>query len=993
MSGNKNQDSAQGCRIFKIDQAAVAEEISGLSAKLAKTRNTVSGVIPEERLVLRWEFLSAKNKQDAAKLCGVAHACKACSSHHRDRMEVIDTIVSNLKYKAAKAEEYQKTIHERAKAMEVIRSQLNDIADHRRKYEALGQKSYRFGVDALSGKCVIIPDGSIEGGRDATAGTLLEEEDLLLGEKQPETEQQLRARYPVATSTGPSRPCKVRYDPMNPSRTCDDDNCKVHAKEPRFPRILASEIDSSDKEDREYRGDRAGLYMRPESLIKKQSSGQALSFSRQGVSVDTYQDNLKKAASASRETSKQQDLPQPIPDLIDLSIEEELGSGGSYCMMPSVKGPGMLTPGTSGEGSKQRASTQPAEPKLLEVLSDRAPTPPVSQIPPEDDYIDRLFPDDLERQFAIVMHNEESGNQNNAFLPRVFQYGFQYSPMPEGEITKEMERSDYECRAVVIYNIRKGTHIRDVLSRVRGGQVVRAIVSDSMACVWFVHYRDAHAYVKYVNRHNIFGPHIRVALADSPSYPIPPQVSWDIGRNFTRCIAITDFKPSGVSKVLEAMRLWFRDPLELLEEAWLGWLGSTLYLSFRDVAYAAQAYHRLVTAATQANPLIEGNPRFAEDVCTRPLDELQAPACLPRGDYPSLLDSWRKQAASTAHNIITTQIEADSDQYVSNFSTRTFLLENSKRTKYYNRTRSKPAWDTPNKAAATTTMSTQDSKDGKLRNFHKYPMTQGAEDEGKDKEAMASSTIQKSATSGIITTPIPSPPTESPTMMTIPNTVVAAVVVPPQTTVPAPINTPINTPTTNPEPEPEHELNSPRPPTAEPRSSSPESDPDDDPYVEKWRLPQNDPAYRELIDRDDLPGVRQSEVHAVALASPFRTFTIDEMRARYSGILQHARDEEARLSGRDQDRDQDLDYDAESRYPPGGLLAEDLPPPPAAGLAYPTPASGPGWRDEFYRVLALARAAKAQRDAERRKDGGGGKEKEKKEENDDDPFADKSIFY
>ncbi|KAI2776773.1 hypothetical protein F4815DRAFT_503007 [Daldinia loculata] len=60
----------------------------------------------------------------------------------------------------------------------------------------------------------------------------------------------------------------------------------------------------------------------------------------------------------------------------------------------------------------------------------------------------------------------------------------------------------------------------------------------------------------------------------------------------------------------------------------------------------------------------------------------------------------------------------------------------------------------------------------------------------------------------------------------------------------------------------------------------------DEKMIPKHILPQNDPAYHELLHRDGSDLVRLSEANTIFHAQPFRTIPKAEMRARYSGIFE-----------------------------------------------------------------------------------------------------------
>ncbi|XXG94883.1 hypothetical protein Hte_001142 [Hypoxylon texense] len=53
----------------------------------------------------------------------------------------------------------------------------------------------------------------------------------------------------------------------------------------------------------------------------------------------------------------------------------------------------------------------------------------------------------------------------------------------------------------------------------------------------------------------------------------------------------------------------------------------------------------------------------------------------------------------------------------------------------------------------------------------------------------------------------------------------------------------------------------------------------------KWMLPQNDPAYTELLNRDHSDLVSRAEAMAIFRKQPPRTYSKEEMRARYSAFF------------------------------------------------------------------------------------------------------------
>ncbi|KAI0386017.1 hypothetical protein F5Y04DRAFT_245230 [Hypomontagnella monticulosa] len=62
-------------------------------------------------------------------------------------------------------------------------------------------------------------------------------------------------------------------------------------------------------------------------------------------------------------------------------------------------------------------------------------------------------------------------------------------------------------------------------------------------------------------------------------------------------------------------------------------------------------------------------------------------------------------------------------------------------------------------------------------------------------------------------------------------------------------------------------------------------DDDDDTLVPKYMLPQNDPAYFELLTRDHSDLVRRSEANAIWCQQEAKSIPKEEMRARYSAFF------------------------------------------------------------------------------------------------------------
>ncbi|KAH9999736.1 hypothetical protein F4779DRAFT_155112 [Xylariaceae sp. FL0662B] len=260
-------------------------------------------------------------------------------------------------------------------------------------------------------------------------------------------------------------------------------------------------------------------------------------------------------------------------------------------------------------------------------------------IPPNEDFVDVIFPNDQARLTALRHHFSQVTPQNSENPPQVFQYGIQYSPNPHGYISDEMRRADYECRTVIITGVKADWPIRAILPLVRGGKILRIVTATSQlgytANVQFVKWREAHAYVKYLKTHKLspFGRGVSVELANMPSYPIALETREDINHGFTRCLAILNFSLP-IGRFLDSFRAWYVRPEDVFEDVWLD-DDSTLYLLFRDIAYASR-YYKAVAGQHQGQLFLE-KLYFTHDPCSGPLEELREHPCLARGRYESEL--------------------------------------------------------------------------------------------------------------------------------------------------------------------------------------------------------------------------------------------------------------------------------------------------------------------------------------------------------------------
>ncbi|KAK8089032.1 hypothetical protein PG997_003993 [Apiospora hydei] len=252
---------------------------------------------------------------------------------------------------------------------------------------------------------------------------------------------------------------------------------------------------------------------------------------------------------------------------------------------------------------------------------------------PNEDLLDNLWDNDRMRNQAIRTYVRQNGS-----VSPIFRYGIRYLPKPNLPLRAEQERSDYECRTVVISHLSTRAKIRDVLGAVRGGKLLRATIvqldgisTGATAMVQFANWRDAHAYSEHAKSHAIvlYGRKCSVALAGSPSYPISPASMNALEQGFTRCIEIKEASVEEVAALISSLRRWFPRVQDMLEDVLLDLGGNKLVLRFRDLDFATKVY-RLVKNGEALFPVLHRILSFVADPCDEPfkttLDEPQTTA-------------------------------------------------------------------------------------------------------------------------------------------------------------------------------------------------------------------------------------------------------------------------------------------------------------------------------------------------------------------------------
>ncbi|KAH7417360.1 hypothetical protein BKA64DRAFT_769321 [Cadophora sp. MPI-SDFR-AT-0126] len=287
---------------------------------------------------------------------------------------------------------------------------------------------------------------------------------------------------------------------------------------------------------------------------------------------------------------------------IDEQIEENNKSTAMFANMPT---PGVIKTGFALEGSFRGAdynkvkAIPPARDfdRFAPNFRNSAPHPSragpgTAFETPKDRSLDQgLWTDSQDRNGAVEAHMRAATGRNDTRFPDVFRYSIQYIPA-DGD-------SNY-MRTVHLSNLPLGTEIRDVLARVRGGDILSATVvkmgniaaGTLQARVVFKHEAAAEEYVLYAAAHPISFAEDNIAevtLIVTPTYPLPAKQISRL-REQTRCIAVLDIPSYFSLNQLErdlACRNGHR--AKSLIEMWID-EDFTLHLQFANIDMAGSAW-------------------------------------------------------------------------------------------------------------------------------------------------------------------------------------------------------------------------------------------------------------------------------------------------------------------------------------------------------------------------------------------------------------------
>ncbi|KAF8866660.1 hypothetical protein BDZ45DRAFT_735312 [Acephala macrosclerotiorum] len=362
-------------------------------------------------------------------------------------------------------------------------------------------------------------------------------------------------------------------------------------------------------------------------------------------------------------------FPQPIvasnyPPL-EKCIDEQLADEDVAMLKFKGPAPGVLKTGFSVEGNRRgddyenrtppHPRTYPRGPCLWRDPNSTSGSNDSSRLGqgvsfaiPRDRPLDsNLWNSFEERDDAIRanMHiaNRGGRRQGDIPLPDVFHHGVLYLP--------EVTGGDNFERTVHIWNLPKGTELREVLARVRGGDILEATLlppiklTGGIMCmsarVVFKMEGAAKDYVLYAEEHPIeFGEgkqKASITLVTTPTYPLNTSRSIR-ARIQTRCIAVpnvpSDLSLQKLDRILDSSRYaYYRT--ESLVECWVDDT-KTLHLEFSNVESAGSALGILSARRIQGFQSLR--PVFEADPCAGPLEELTQDIVPPRPTLPDYVE-------------------------------------------------------------------------------------------------------------------------------------------------------------------------------------------------------------------------------------------------------------------------------------------------------------------------------------------------------------------
>lgn len=248
--------------------------------------------------------------------------------------------------------------------------------------------------------------------------------------------------------------------------------------------------------------------------------------------------------------------------------------------------------------------------------------------PEEEELLQRGFDPNMwnsvEERNSAVDTWRRSADRREQHFPEFFKNSLVYVPS---------DTDNNYLRTVHIGNLPSETELRDVLSRVRGGQVLKAILLNTMkltggmsAMITFVKEGEADEFVEYTGIHPLtFGDDdekttAEVALIATPTYPMSAALVNKLNHHgSTRCLLLPDFphdfSPTRLERNISGGNK-FR--AESLVEMYFT-PDKSLHLEFSSIDAAGSAFAILTKWQTYHGLRVI----YAPDTCAGPVEQLQ----------------------------------------------------------------------------------------------------------------------------------------------------------------------------------------------------------------------------------------------------------------------------------------------------------------------------------------------------------------------------------
>lgn len=197
-----------------------------------------------------------------------------------------------------------------------------------------------------------------------------------------------------------------------------------------------------------------------------------------------------------------------------------------------------------------------------------------------------------EREDALKGHVRACTARTDTRFPDFFRYGIQYQP-------SDLDGNFF--RTVHIENLPSDVELREVLARVRGGDVLSAVLLDTKrlmgamsARIVFKNEGSARDFLSWTGDHAlVFGEgeemvEAKVTLIETPTFPPCPRINQKLGVS-SRCICIPNFPPKlPIRSLEEDIACHSQMRREALLEIWLD-EDRTLHLEFASLDMAGSA--------------------------------------------------------------------------------------------------------------------------------------------------------------------------------------------------------------------------------------------------------------------------------------------------------------------------------------------------------------------------------------------------------------------